>query len=147
MDASKVIPRHRLFVALLASCLVLVLGSAAAAASPGAVTGPKKDLKVHAAVDKKVVKVNEKVKLRGALEVRSQGKGRADASGGLEPVIVQSLQAGAWVNLTTSSCRPNGKFFLNLSFSFSANLTLRVYHPETHVYASAYSELVTLAVI
>ncbi|WP_235999201.1 hypothetical protein [Qaidamihabitans albus] len=144
MDASTAHPRFRILAALLAACLVLVLGPAAAAgADTGA--GPKKDLKVHAKVDKDVVKVKEKVKVKGGLDVRADARG--DGARGLEPIIVQSLRAGAWVNLTTSSCRPNGKFNLSLSFHLSAHLTLRVYHPETQVYAAAHSEVFTLAVV
>jgi len=57
----------------------------------------------------------------------------------LEAVIVQQLQAGVWVNLADTTCRPNGGFTFSLSFSLSATVSLRLYHPETTLYAAAYS--------
>jgi len=52
---------------------------------------------------------------------------------------VQQLQAGAWVNLADTTCRPNGGFSFSLSFSVSATVSLRLYHPESTLYAAAYS--------
>ncbi|PXY28847.1 hypothetical protein [Prauserella flavalba] len=133
--------RLRLLTALLA-CLVVFAAPATAAAS----AGPKGQLKVHATVDKSVVKVNEKVKIKGGLDVLSGKGGGHDAAGGLEPVLVQSLQAGVWVNVSTGWCRPNGGFNLSVSFDLAASLSLRVFHPETDLYASAYSGVFSLVV-
>ncbi|PXY25084.1 hypothetical protein [Prauserella endophytica] len=132
--------RLRLLTALLA-CLVVFAAPATAAAS----AGPKGQLKVHAKADKSVVKVNEKVKIKGGLDVLSGGSGH-DATSGREPVLLQSLQAGVWVNVSTGWCRPNGGFSLSVSFDLAASLSLRVFHPETDLYASAYSGVFSLVV-
>ncbi|PXY20687.1 hypothetical protein [Prauserella muralis] len=140
MEASAVSRRFRLVAALLA-CLVVLVPTTAASATEA---GPKGQVKVHAKAEKDVVKAGEKVKIKGKLDVVP---GARSDSGGLEPVIVQKLQAGVWVDVSTGWCRPNGGFSLSLSFSLSASLSLRVYHPETHLYASAYSGVFGLVVV
>lgn len=129
-----------MLVALLVGCAMLITVPAAATAAPAA---PKAKVALHAKADKNQVRAGEKVKINGGLDVLREPR----LDGGTEPVVVQSLQAGAWVDLTTGSCHPNGTFSLNLSFSVAAQLTLRVYHPETSLYASAYSSLFTVLVL
>lgn len=130
----------RALLALVAGCLLLTAVPAAAATPNPAGAEVLKGVKVHAKADKEKVKVNEKVRIRGALEVPA----RSEAA---ETVIIQSLQAGVWVDLRSTSCRPNASFSLNLSFSVSAQLTLRAYHPATTLYATAVSETFLLLVI
>ncbi|QWF78935.1 hypothetical protein [Amycolatopsis sp. CA-230715] len=135
----------RVLTALVLSCLVAGLAPAAAnAASPAPVpstTVAKGKVKVDAKLAKGKVKKGEKVKLTGKLAVQD----RLDTD---EPLIVQQqVSGGAWVNIANTTCRPNGGFSLNLSFSISASLSLRVYHPETTIYASAYSSVFALLVL
>ncbi|KAA9153907.1 hypothetical protein FPZ12_033405 [Amycolatopsis acidicola] len=117
----------------------MLTAAPAASAAPAA---PKSKVAVHAKAEKDSVHVGEKVKITGDLDASSQN--RVDS---LEPVIVQSLQAGVWVNLSTGSCRPNGLFSIDLSFTVSAQLSLRVFHPETGLYASATSSVFGLLVL
>jgi hypothetical protein len=97
----------------------------------------KGKVKLDGKLAKDHVKVGEKVSLKGNLNVLDAA--RADGTQTLEAVIVQQLQAGLWVNLANTSCRPNGGFSFSLSFSLSATISLRLYHPETTLYAAAYS--------
>jgi hypothetical protein len=97
----------------------------------------KGKVKLDGKLGKDRVKVGEKVSLKGNLDVLDAA--RADGTQTLEAVIVQQLQAGVWVNLANTSCRPNGGFSFSLSFSLSATISLRLYHPETTLYAAAYS--------
>jgi hypothetical protein len=149
---------RRVLVALAVCCVAagLVPATALAADSPSsapsasAVHGKKKKhLKVGAALDKGKVKVNEKANLKGRLDLdpSDAADARADLADGSEPVVVQKLEAGVWVNLTTASCRPNGAFSLNLSFAVAAKLSLRVFHPETDLYAEASSQVFGLIVL
>ncbi|MBN6038623.1 hypothetical protein JYK18_27460 [Amycolatopsis sp. 195334CR] len=133
----------RRLITLVAGCLLLAgVPATAAAAAPLHPAGAEvlKGVKVHAKADKDRVKVNEKVRVRGSLEIPA----RAETA---ETVIIQSLQAGVWVDLRSTSCRPNSSFSLSLSFSVSAQLTLRAYHPATTLYASAVSETFLLLVV
>ncbi|WP_246258221.1 hypothetical protein [Amycolatopsis anabasis] len=114
----------------------------AASATESAVD--KTNVKVHAKLDKNQVKVGEKVKLKGSLEIDAPARSGSD---GLELLLVQKLQAGVWVNIADTSCRPNGNYSLNLSFSVSAQLSLRVYYPGTSIYAAASSEVFGLVVL
>ncbi|EOD70516.1 hypothetical protein [Amycolatopsis vancoresmycina] len=121
---------------------VAVAGLAPALAAPAgaapltsAVEAGKGKVKVEGKLAKNHVKVNEKVDLKGDLQVLEAP--RSEAS--VETVIVQQLQAGAWVNIADTTCRPNGGFSLSLSFSLSATVSLRLFHPETTLYAAAYS--------
>ncbi|MEV7552504.1 hypothetical protein AB0N89_23075 [Amycolatopsis sp. NPDC089917] len=91
----------------------------------------------------------DKSKVKGRLDVvadSAAGEGR-DATGALELIVVQKLVAGVWVDLSNGSCKPNGSFVLSLSFSVKASLTLRVYHPETTLYASATSSVFGVVVV
>ena len=121
---------------------VALAGPAPALAAPAGATplssateAGKGKVKVDGKLSKDRVKVNEKVDLKGNLKVLDAARSEAT----LEAVIVQQLQAGAWVNIADTTCRPNGGFSLSLSFSLSATVSLRLFHPETTLYAAAYS--------
>jgi hypothetical protein len=111
------------------TALTLVFCLAALVAAPASATTDGKTKLSATLLDKKV-KVDAKARMKGELEVDTQD-GRA-----LEPIIVQKLVAGVWVNVLTTDCRPNYTFRLNISFSIAAEYHLRVYHPSTTVYSS-----------
>ncbi|MFE6610785.1 hypothetical protein [Amycolatopsis sp. NPDC057786] len=141
MNQTLIPPVRRAFAALAISC-ALVAGLAPAAAAtgfpaplPASSEAGKKKVKLDASLSKKQVKVNEKVTLKGILRAQEG----ADGTDSLEAIIVQQLQGSVWVNIADTTCRPNSTFSLKLSFSFSAVVTLRAYHPETTLYASAYT--------
>ncbi|QXV58596.1 hypothetical protein [Amycolatopsis sp. TNS106] len=141
MNQTLIPPVRRAFAALAISC-ALVAGLAPAAAAtgspaplPASSEAGKKKVKLDASLSKKQVKVNEKVTLKGTLQALE----RTDGTDSLEAIIVQQLQGSVWVNIADTTCRPNSTFSLKLSFSFSAVITLRAYHPETTLYASAYT--------
>ncbi|RSM60924.1 hypothetical protein DMH03_19590 [Amycolatopsis sp. WAC 01376] len=143
MNQTLIPPVRRAFAALAISC-ALVAGLAPAASAIGAPApvpasseAGKKKVKLDASLSKKQVKVNEKVTLKGSL--RAEDGARTDGTDSLEAIIVQQLQGSVWVNIADTTCRPNSTFSLKLSFSFSAVITLRAYHPETTLYASAYT--------
>ncbi|VVJ16774.1 Uncharacterised protein [Amycolatopsis camponoti] len=134
--------------ALVIACTVALaaptVALAATGPAPAVVQGKKKHkAKVEAKADKNRVKVGEETKIKGSF---ADLGGQESVSGG-EPVIVQQLKAGVWVDLTTGTCRPNGNFVFSLSFSVRASLTLRVFHPETELYVSAVSSVIGLVVI
>lgn len=129
---------------MLAGCAFLsAVPADASVPAPTVQTSHKPAVNLNAKADKDRAKVHENVKIQGGLTVLDAAR----LDGGSEPVIVQSLQAGVWVDLTTGYCRPNGVFNLSLSFSVSAHLTLRVYHPETPLYASAVSNVFAILVL
>ncbi|MGY6654584.1 hypothetical protein ACXIZN_20645 [Amycolatopsis sp. TRM77291] len=141
MNQTLIPPVRRAFAALAISC-ALVAGLAPAAAAtgspaplPASSEAGKKKVKLDASLSKKQVKVNEKVTLKGTLQAQEG----TDGTDSLEAIIVQQLQGSVWVNIADTTCRPNSTFSLKLSFSFSAVVTLRAYHPETTLYASAYT--------
>ncbi|WP_225439754.1 hypothetical protein [Amycolatopsis eburnea] len=133
--------------ALVLACTVALAAPAVAFAAtgpaPAAVQGKKHKAKVEAKADKSRVKVGETTKIKGSF---ADLGGQESLAGG-EPVIVQQLQAGVWVNLSTTTCRPNGGFVFSLSFSLRTTLTLRVYHPETDLYLSAVSSVFGVVVV
>ncbi|MDS0139713.1 MULTISPECIES: hypothetical protein [unclassified Amycolatopsis] len=126
---------------LTALAVTLALAGPALAAPAGAAPlasateAGKGKVKVEGKLGKDHVKVGEKVDLKGNLKVLDAAR----SEGSVETVVVQQLQAGAWVNIADTTCRPNGGFSLSLSFSLSATVSLRLYHPETTLYAAAYS--------
>lgn len=134
---------RRILSALVVSVALVGLAPALAPAAGAAPLGSsveagKGKVKVDGKLGKDHVKVGEKVDLKGSLKVLDPAR----SDGGtqtLETVVVQQLQAGAWVNLADTTCRPNGGFSFSLSFSLSATVSLRLYHPETTLYAAAYS--------
>jgi hypothetical protein len=103
---------------------VLVAGPSVASADTDGKT------KLSASLLDKKVKVNDKARMKGELEVEDAG-GRS-----LTPIVVQKLVAGVWVNVYTTDCRPNYTFRLSISFSVAAQYSLRVYHPSTTVYSN-----------
>jgi hypothetical protein len=119
--------KHTRLLVTLALCLAtLVAGPASTSA--GATTDGK--TKLSATLLDKKVKVNDKARIKGQLDVDTRD-GRS-----LEPIIVQKLEAGVWVNVLTTDCRPNYTFRLTVSFSIAADYSLRVYHPSTAVFSS-----------
>ncbi|OXM44389.1 hypothetical protein [Amycolatopsis alba] len=140
------------FAVLVTGIVLAGLVPAAAVAAPASPTSSeqtsvhkKKKVKLEAKADKSKVKVGEETKLKGRLDVvADDGRDAADA---LELIVVQKLVAGVWVDLSNGSCKPNGSFVLSLSFSVKASLTLRVYHPETTLYASATSSVFGVVVV
>ena len=117
--------------------------AAASAATPRA--AHQKGVKVHAAPEKDKVRKGEAAHIRGRLETQAARSGTARAD--LETLYVQEFQAGAWVDVASGGCRPDGDFQLSVTFSVSATVQLRVYHPESDLYLAAYSDEFALVVI
>jgi hypothetical protein len=130
----------RLLAALTICCVALVMMPATASASVEPIKPPAK-VKVSAKLLDTKVKVNGKARIQGRMDVE------LPVRGGLELIVVQELRAGVWVDLQSSSCRPNATFRLSVSFSLVSWYTLRVYHPETALFASASSDSFVLAVV
>jgi hypothetical protein len=116
----------RLLLAV-ALCLAMVAAGPVTAAATATTEGKAK---LSATLLDKKVKVNNKARIKGELEMADTGART------LTPIVVQKLVAGVWVDVTTSSCRPNYTFRLNVSFSISAEYSLRIYHPSTSVYSN-----------
>jgi hypothetical protein len=117
-------------LAALALCLAtLVTTPATASATPPVAENPAK-AKLHAQLLDTKVKVNAKARIHGRLDL--------DARSSLEPIIVQRLVAGVWVDVFSTECRPNYTFRLGVSFSVSAQYTLRVYNPTLTVHSSTF---------
>jgi hypothetical protein len=51
------------------------------------------------------------------------------------------------VDVASGSCQPKAAFSIDVSFSVSATLSLRVFHPESTLYAAAYSDAFALVVL
>jgi hypothetical protein len=115
-------------LALVLCLATFVTSSVTASAAPEA----EAKAKLHATLLDSKVKVNEKARIKGVLDIDS----RSAADRTLEPIVVQRLVAGVWVNVYTTDCRPNYTFRLNISFSISAQYQLRVYSPTTTVFSS-----------
>jgi hypothetical protein len=119
--------KHARLLVALALCLATLVASPAI--SPAGATTDSKTKLSATLLDKKV-KTNDKARIKGQLDVDTRD-GRS-----LEPIVVQKLVAGVWVNVFTTDCRPNYTFRLSVSFSIAAEYSLRVYHPTTAVYSS-----------
>lgn len=132
--------------ALVIACTVALaaptVALAATGPAPAAVQGKKHKAKLEAKAEKNRVKVGETTNIKGSFDDLG---GQESVSGG-EPVIVQQLEAGVWVNLTTGTCKPNGGFRFSVSFTLRANVTLRVFHPETDLYVGVVSGLIGIVV-
>jgi hypothetical protein len=132
--------------ALVIACTVALaaptVALAATGPAPAAVQGKKHKAKLEAKAEKTRVKVGEETKIKGSF---ADLGGQESVSGG-EPVIVQQLKAGVWVDLTTGTCKPNGVFKFSVSFNIRANVTLRVFHPETELYVGVVSSLIGIVV-
>ncbi|WP_372668615.1 hypothetical protein [Amycolatopsis kentuckyensis] len=136
LSARRTLSALAIGIAVAGLAPALAAPATAAPVSASAEAGKGK-VKVDGKLGKDHVKVNEKVDLKGNLKVLDAA--RTDGTQTLETVIVQQLRAGVWVNLADTTCRPNGGFTFSLSFSLSATVSLRLYHPETTLYAAAYS--------
>ncbi|MFD8500706.1 hypothetical protein [Amycolatopsis sp. NPDC059657] len=142
----------RTFAVLAISC-ALVAGFTPAASAIGSpvtaasTTNGKKKVNVGLDLSKKQAKANEEVKLKGKLDVLEGGLLSDDAvSSGSETLILQTqISGGVWVDYGSYYCKPKGTFSLN--FSFSATVSLRLYHPETTLYLSAYSSISLLTIL
>jgi hypothetical protein len=133
--------------ALVIACTVALaaptVALAATGPAPAAVQGKKHKAKLEAKAEKTRVKVGEETKIKGSF---ADLGGQESLSGG-EPVVVQQLKGGVWVDLTTGTCKPNGVFKFSVSFRIRANVTLRVFHPETELYVGVVSSLIGIVVI
>ncbi|SDZ08022.1 hypothetical protein SAMN05421504_10997 [Amycolatopsis xylanica] len=142
----------RAFAALAISC-ALVAGFTPAASAIGSpatassVANGKKKVNVGLDLSKNKAKANEEVKLHGKLDVLEGGLLSDEAvSSGSETLILQTqTSAGLWVDYGSYYCKPKGTF--SLSLSFSATVSLRLYHPETTLYLSAYSNISLLTIL
>jgi hypothetical protein len=118
-------------LAALALCLAtLVTTPATASATPPVAETPAK-AKLHAQLLDTKVKVNAKARIHGRLDLDTR-------STLWEPIIVQRLVAGVWVDVFSTECRPNYTFRLGVSFSISTQYTLRVYNPTLAVHSSTF---------
>jgi hypothetical protein len=106
--------------------------TSATSSTAGATTAAPAKAKIKAELLDKKVKVNANARIRGELDLDAAGQ-RA-----LEPIVVQRLSAGVWVDVLTTTCLPNFTFRLRVSFSIAANYSLRVYHPTTQVSSNVF---------
>jgi len=133
----------RTLAALTVGCAALAVTPVAASAAPAAVQAPAKHkMKVQAKAAKGKVKKHERTQIKGRVDDAARS-----AASGTETLIVQELEAGAWVNVATGGCQPNGTFAIDVSFDVSATLSLRVFHPESTLYVSAVSDVFALVVL
>lgn len=122
-------------------CLATMVAMSATSASAAPVTaGSEITTPAHAKaklqgklLDSKV-KVNAKARIRGRLDLLDT----RSAERGLELVVVQKLVAGAWIDVLSTPCRPNSTFRLSVSFSLSAEYSLRLFHPTTAVSSNTF---------
>ena len=115
-------------IALVLCLAALVTPTATASAAPAT----EAKTKLHAKLLDSKVKVNANARIKGELDVDTRSAdGRT-----LEPIVVQRLVAGVWVDVLSTSCRPNYTFRLSISFSLAAEYQLRVYSPTTTVFSS-----------
>ncbi|GAA3440477.1 hypothetical protein GCM10018954_101130 [Kutzneria kofuensis] len=136
-------PLTRTLAALTVGFAALAVTPVAASAAPVAVQAPAKHkMKVQAQPAKGHVKKHEQTQIKGRIDDSARS-----ATTDVETLIVQELRAGVWVNVATGGCRPNGAFSIDVSFDVSATLSLRVFHPETTLYAAAYSDVFALVVL
>ena len=140
MPTSRLI---RTLAALTIGCAAVTATPVVASAAPAAAHAPAKHkMKVQAAAAKGKVKKGEQTQVKGRIDDLARS-----AASGTETLYVQQLRAGVWVNVFSDTCRPNGAFSIDVSFNVSATLSLRVYHPESSLYVSAYSDVFALVVI
>ena len=142
-----------LAVAIVVGCVGLATPAAAGSVgvTGGSVAGiaHKSPVKLDAKPDKSTVKVGEHTKIRGHLTLSPADGGAVAAApaGGVDVVFVQRLVAGVWVNIVSRPCAAGGDFSFDVSFTVAASLTLRVFAPETDIYAAASSDVFALVVI
>ena len=133
-----------------AVALALVLGCPALSAS-AAGAGPlgKHHVRLSAAPVKNRVHRGEQVRIHGHLASAPEAAQSLMAAVDTSDVLYlqEETQAGVWVNLASTGCRPDNDFDLGLRLSVSVTLTLRVYAPETSLYAAATSSVFALVVL
>jgi hypothetical protein len=146
----------RLAAAALALALAGV-GLPAAVAAAGPVTSTvvaapagKHHVKLQAGLRKSHVRVGEQVSVHGHLANLVDGNSAAaprSAALYTEGLYLQEeTSAGVWVDLNSVNCAVDDDFSLSVSFSVAATLQLRIFAPETDLYAAAYSNVFTLLV-
>lgn len=123
--------------ARLTSCLIalvlclagLSMPAASAVSATPAKPGTEAPVKakLHAKLLDTKVTVNAKARIHGKLDLDLR------SATAREPIVVQRLVGGVWVDLLSANCRPSLTFQLSVSFSISAEYTLRLYHPLTAV--------------
>ncbi|MFB9925614.1 hypothetical protein ACFORO_36705 [Amycolatopsis halotolerans] len=129
-----------LSLALSGLCLTAVPAQAAVPAAHQA--AKKKPVHIKAGPVKSRVHKGEQIRIHG--HVATGPAGRADD----EILYLQEeTQAGVWVNLASASCLPDNDFDLGLRLNVSGTLTLRVFHPETTLFATATSEVFAVVVL
>ncbi len=131
-------------LAILLGCLTL------SAASASAEPMGKHHVKLTAAPVKSHVHKGEQVRIHGHL-ASVAGTGHTPMAATTltadDLYLQEETSAGVWVNLDNTGCYPDDDFDFNLSFSVSASLTLRIFAPETDMYAAAYSDVFALVVL
>ena len=131
-------------LAILLGCLTL------SAASASAEPMGKHHVKLSAGPVKNHVHKGEQVRIHGHMASASDGtRSPMAAVADLSDVLYlqQETQAGVWVNLASTNCEPDNDFDIGLRLNVSATLTLRVFAPETSLYASATSSVFALVVL
>lgn len=135
---------HRIALRLAATAVAVLLGCLAlSTVSASANPLDKRPVKLTAAPVKAKVHKGEQVRIHGHLA--SGGARTTDLSDGL--FLQEETQAGVWVNLAGTTCVPDHDFDISLSLNVAATLNLRVFAPETDLYASATSSVFALIVI
>ena len=105
--------------------------------------GKKVPLRIQAKPAKAKAHKGERIRIHGHLATVHAG--RADLGGTL--YLQQEVRTGVWVNLVSGSCSPDSDFDLSLALNVSGTLTLRVFLPETDVYAAAASDVFAIVVL
>ncbi|WP_154676156.1 hypothetical protein [Amycolatopsis benzoatilytica] len=105
--------------------------------------GKKTSMQIHAGPVKGKVHRGEQIRIHG--HVATGPRGRSDAGDTL--YLQTQVQAGVWVNLASAPCAPDSDFDITLAQSTSGTLTLRIFHPETSVFAAAFSDVFAVVVL
>ncbi|WP_244223839.1 hypothetical protein [Amycolatopsis circi] len=105
--------------------------------------GKKTPVHIKAGPVKSKVHKGEELRIHG--HVATGPAGRGDDGGIL--YVQQQTQAGVWVNLASTPCSPGNDFDLGLRLTVSGTVTLRVFHPESTLFAAAVSAVFTVAVL
>lgn len=134
-----------------ATVLAILLGCLAlSAASASAEPMGKHHVKLSAGPVKNRVHKGEQVRIHGHMasapdSTRSPMAAVSDTSDVL--YLQEETQAGVWVNLASTNCWPDNDFDIGLRLNVSATLSLRIFAPETALYASATSSVFALVVL
>jgi hypothetical protein len=140
---------HRIMLRLAATAVAVLLGCLAlstAVPSGPATASPldKRPVKLSAAPVKAKVHRGEQVRIHGHLANGAAAR-TTDLTDAL--YLEEETQAGVWVNLASTACEPDHDFDISLSLNVAATVNLRVFAPETDIYASATSSVFALIVI